>query len=77
MNKQDVIQKLITHCKELSKLNDLQKQHTQGLQDMAKMVREGLKETPEFKTLEQRYSQPTVICFGDVVNDIVRTVKYL
>jgi len=44
---------------------------------MAKMAREGLKETPEFKTLKQRYSQPTVICFGDVVNDIVRTVKYL
>ena len=30
MNKQDTIQKLINYCKELSKLNDLQKQHTQG-----------------------------------------------
>lgn len=77
MNKQDRIQKFIKQCKELSDVYEYSKKKSEDLQTMVRMAREGLKETPEFKHLEWKVKQPTVVDFGGVVRDIVNTVKYL
>lgn len=77
MKKQDRIDKLILHCKELVKLQELSRQKTDDLQEMARLARAGEKGSGRFKELDRLYKHPTVIDYGDVVRDIVNTVKYL
>lgn len=77
MKKEDRIKKLIAYCKELSRLNDLSKEKSSELQEMARLARAGMKDSEEFKKLEWKHKHPTVIDFGTVVSDISRTVKYL
>lgn len=71
------LEKLVKECKELSRLKDLQKEKTDGLQEMARLARDGKKDTEEFKILSQKYQHNSVVDFSDIVQRICKTVKSL
>lgn len=77
MKREDKIKKLIEQCKQLSMLNDISKAKTEDYQHMARLARAGEKCSNEFKALERKYTHPTVIDYGDVIGQIVKTVKGL
>lgn len=78
MKVDDKISKLIDECKDMASLYYRQKEKTTGLQRMAKLAREGNKETQEFKDLERKYRHDvTVVDFSDVVGRIVKIVEKL
>ena len=70
-------EQLILHCKEISLRYKLQKEKTEGLQEMAKLARAGEKDSEEFKTLDRQYRDNTVIDFSDPILQIVKIVDKL
>lgn len=77
MDRQDRINKLIKHCKELARLNEYAHKRSDNLALMAKLAKAGQKNLEQFKKLEREHGVNCVVDFSNEINNIVNTVKYL
>lgn len=75
--KNDYLNDLVLIAFEIDRKGELQDQKTKDLQKMALLARKGLKDSPEFKSLEMKYKHPIVIDFGDEFHKLRKVVKQL
>lgn len=75
--KQDYLKKLVLVSFRIEHKLNLKEQRTNNINKMASLARKGLKDTEEFKILNRKFKQPTVIDFGDELNELKSLVNKL
>lgn len=75
--RQNHIEKLIQIAYRIDEKATQQQERSKKLQRMATLANQGLKESQEFKLLEQEFKYLTVTDYGDEVRDLQKVVKQL
>lgn len=75
--KADYIKELVLIAFKIDEKANLMHEKTEILQRMAKLAKQNLKDTHEFKLLESKVNHPTVTDFGNEISDLQRIVTKL